>query len=158
MKYYYWIIRTGIGLAVLIALASCGPTPKVPPPQNHQIEVYLAGDRVVISDDDMVKNVKANDNLQWKVRPGIALKKIDIEFVDEKLPGQGLECDADVQGNPCQNALDPFKPVVTCVLKANLGPPKASDPPHDYCYAIHGQDSDDKAFKSLDPIVRGRRN
>jgi hypothetical protein len=156
MKNKSWIIQVGISLAALIVLTSCATTAIEPLTENHQIDVYLAGDRVMISQNDMVKAVRSNDNLQWKVRPGIALKEIDIEFVALKSSNPGPACASDVEGNPCQNTMQHFKPVITCVLKDKLGP-KDPNKHHDYCYAIHGQDGDGKTFTSLDPIVRGRR-
>jgi hypothetical protein len=157
MKKNYWIIQTGICFAALIALTSCATTAKYQP-RNHQIEVFLIGDKVAISQHNMIKLVKGTDSLQWKVRPGIPLKNIDIRFVDQKLVDGELDCKSTTSGDPCQNTLDKFKPVITCAIKPDVAPDPGDPEDHyDYCYAIDGKGNDGKVFDSLDPIVRGGR-
>jgi hypothetical protein len=148
------IVWICIGLAAFMVLTSCAPTPK-PAPENHQIKVFAIDDQIAISDDNMVKKVKASDTLQWKVERGTALSTITIEFVKDKPAGSGLLCKSDVAGEPCKNTMQNNLPVITCVMKGDLGPEDGGE--DDYCYAIHGKDGDGKDLKSLDPIVRGRR-
>jgi hypothetical protein len=154
MKNNIWTIPFGFSIATLLILTSCATTAQDAAPPDLFIEVFVEKNTVAVSQNDATKAVKSNQNLKWKVRQGSRLKKIDVRFKDKK-----ANCTSTISGDPCQNTMDKFKPLITCKMNAKLGPDPTVDPDgfHDYCYEIHGQDSEGANFEPLDPIVRGRR-
>jgi hypothetical protein len=163
-------LSIGIYITALVMLTSCGTTDKDPTlePRTQFIRVWLEEDPITkqkylaISENDRVKAVRSEQNLQWNADGPSGLESISIQFQAEILSGSGqTKCTSTGPAiSPCRVVTPPNgkAPMVTCNLMKDLGRlnlPTDEDF-DDYCYTIEGS-GPAGSYQLLDPIVRGRR-